>query len=116
MFQILDLFIASSVGLAMLVGDLTLFASDSYSYPKDREAVVAIEGARSRMAEDGKGVCVFKGILVPFSRDWEETQLERGETKVIPGTSMERKLWSCSIRSGSPANSNSSDKSRSKRV
>lgn len=74
------------MGLAMLLGDLTLFASDSYYYPKERDAVVAIEGVRSRMMDDGKGKCVFKGILVPFTRDWDETKVEHGETKVIPAT------------------------------
>lgn len=81
----------------MLLGDLTLFASGSYYYPKERDAVVAIEGSRSRMMDDGKGKCVFKGILVPFARDWEESKVERGETKIVPAAPEETAAYATLI-------------------
>lgn len=55
----------------VMLSSITLYSSDDYKYPADREAVVEVSFHREWWRSDSK--CTFNGLMVPFVRDWEET-------------------------------------------
>ena len=80
MFELLNLFVAG----INLLSNITLYADDSFNYPKDREAVVAVQSSREWWREGGSRECRYTGIMVPFVRDWSETKQEHGTPVIVP--------------------------------
>lgn len=68
MFDILN---ALYIGV-MLVSSINLYSEADFKFPEQMDAVVEVSAHREWWREDGKGKCSFKGIMVPFARDWDE--------------------------------------------
>jgi len=66
----LDLIFAAGV----VMSGVTLYANDDYKAPAQRDGVQAVSLHREFYREDGRGKCEFKGVMVPFVRDWEEVR------------------------------------------
>lgn len=57
---------------AIIAGDINLYSDADYEFPTVRDAVVQISTYREFWREDGSGKCKYTGVMVPFTRDWEE--------------------------------------------
>lgn len=70
MFDILNLVFATGV----VASSVQLYSSDDYKAPAQREGIIAISLHREFYRDDGQGKCEFKGVMVPFVRDWDEVR------------------------------------------
>ena len=61
---------AVMAGVQALAG-ITVHAEESYNYTPELEVAREFRGKHHWMNEDAKR-CRFTGVMVPFSRDWEE--------------------------------------------
>lgn len=88
---LLDLFYLAAQSVALAAG-INMNAMDTYFYPTEMEAVVAVQGERDWMRSDGKGKCFFDGAMVPYSQDWTEIKTnDEGHEVVTEPTPDKRK-------------------------
>jgi len=82
MFTLLDLAFTAVNGAVALLSSITLYPMNDIVFPEQREAVVAVEMHREWWRDDG--ACTFKGIAVPFVRDWPEEIADGEGTRILP--------------------------------
>lgn len=85
MFDILNLIFLG----ATLVSNITLYSEGDYQFnttPESRDSVTLVSTYREFWREDGEGKCAYKGLMVPYVRDWEEVihSREGGDTVLPP--------------------------------
>lgn len=68
MFDIINLVFAAGV----VISQVQLYSSEDYKAPPQREGIVSVSMHREFYREDGQGKCEFKGVMVPFVRDWDD--------------------------------------------
>lgn len=56
----------------MFVSSIVLYSDADYKFPAEMDAVVEVSTHREWWRADGSGKCNYTGVLVPFSRDWDE--------------------------------------------
>lgn len=56
------------MGVTSAVPELVLITDENYSFPAERDAVVAVSYHLDWYKSDSE--CKFTGLMVPFSRDW----------------------------------------------
>lgn len=70
-------------GVQALAG-ITVHSEEEYNYTPELEVAREFRGKHHWMNEDAKR-CKFSGVMVPFSRDWEERKTNsEGIEEVIP--------------------------------
>ena len=77
MFDIFNLFFLA----ATLASNITLYSDGEYMFPKERDSVVAVSTYREWWRADGKDMCRYTGLMVPFVRDWEEV-IKQGDSSL----------------------------------
>lgn len=85
MFDILNLIFLG----ATLVSNITLYSEGDYQFNttlESRDSVTLVSTYREFWREDGEGKCAYKGLMVPYVRDWEEVihSREGGDTVLPP--------------------------------
>ncbi len=70
---------------AQALGGITVHAQEDYNYTPSWEVAREFRGRHHWMNDDAKR-CKFSGVMVPFSRDWEErkTNSEGTEEAIAP--------------------------------
>lgn len=68
MFDIFNLVFAAGV----VISQVQLYSSEDYKAPPQRESIIAVSMHREFYRDDGQGKCEFKGVMVPFVRDWDD--------------------------------------------
>ncbi len=71
----------------MLLSSITLYSTDDYEFPTKLTAVVPVSGFREWWRSDGEGKCEYRGLMIPYTRDWEEVRQNGDAEEVIPADS-----------------------------
>jgi len=69
--------------IGVVVSQVQLYSSHDYKPPADQDGVVAVTLHREWYRADGSGKCEFKGVMVPFVRDWDVVQNRDGMDEVV---------------------------------
>lgn len=69
--------------VGVVISQVQLYSSHDYKPPVERDAVVAVSMHREWYRSDGSGKCEFKGVMVPFVRDWDVIQNRDGMDEVV---------------------------------